>query len=98
MGSVHPIRRVRPFDPETAASMGLAFDTAWQALVASGSGLVASFRAETTREALALRIIDAVQLGEHDVARLRDDAIAHVQQLAAVTADKAAGQRQRVRG
>jgi hypothetical protein len=37
------------FDPETAAVMGLAFDTAWQVLLVTGSELVSSFRAEETR-------------------------------------------------
>ncbi len=70
------------FDPETAAVMGLAFDTARQVLLVTGSELVSSFRAEETREVLALRIITLAQLGERDVFRLHDDAIAHVRRLA----------------
>jgi hypothetical protein len=58
------------FDPETAAVMGLAFDTAWQVLLVTGSELVSSFRAEETREVLALRIITLAQLGERDVFRV----------------------------
>jgi hypothetical protein len=77
-----PNPRFEAFDPETAAAMGLAFDTAWQVLLVTGSELVSSFRAEETREALALRIITLTKLGERDVFRLHDDAIAHVRRLA----------------
>jgi hypothetical protein len=38
--------------------MSLAFDTAWQRLLVSGTHLAASRHADATREALALRIID----------------------------------------
>jgi hypothetical protein len=69
------------FDLETAAVMGLAFDTAWQVLLVKGSEL-SSFRAEETREVLARRIITLTQRGERDVFRLHDDAIAHVRRLA----------------
>ena len=58
--------------------MGLAFDTAWQILMVTEGELVSPVRAERTREALALRIITLVQLGERDVLRLHDDALAHV--------------------
>ena len=78
MGSMHPIPQFQPFDPELADTMRLAFNTAWQSLLVSRSDLVASFRAEATREALALRIIDMAKFGERDVIRLRDDAVAHV--------------------
>jgi hypothetical protein len=80
--SAQRVQEFNSFDPDIAAAMGLAFDTAWQRLIVSGSDLVSSFRAEKTREALALRIIHLVSLGERDIIRLRDDAIAHVQQLA----------------
>jgi hypothetical protein len=76
MGSVHPSPQFQPFDAKTAEVMRLAFHTAWQALLVSGSDLVASFRAEATREALVLRIIELAQAGERDVVRLRDQAVA----------------------
>ena len=53
-------------------------EMSWQTLMMSGSVLVASFRADQTREALALRIIDTAATGERDVTRLRDDAVAYV--------------------
>jgi len=62
------------FDTDTAGAMGLAFDTAWQVLMGTQSGLVSPLRAEETREALALRIITLAELGERDVFRLHDDA------------------------
>jgi hypothetical protein len=55
MGSAYPNPQFQPFDQKTAEVMRLAFHTSWQALLVSGSELVASFRAEATREALVLR-------------------------------------------
>jgi hypothetical protein len=78
MGSLHQSPQFQPFDPKTAEVMRLAFHTAWQALLVSGSDLAASFHAEATREALVLRIIDLAQAGERDVVRLRDEAVAYV--------------------
>jgi hypothetical protein len=91
-----PNPRFEVFDPETAAAMGLAFDTAWQMLMVTGSELVSSFRAEATREALALRIITLAKLGERDVFRLRDDAIAHVRRLADAERERAIVARRQV--
>jgi hypothetical protein len=79
MKNFAPIGALTPFEPKTISAMGLAFEMSWQTLMVSGSVLVASFRAEQTREALALRIIDTAATGEHDASRLRDDAVAHVQ-------------------
>jgi hypothetical protein len=83
------------FDPETAAVMGLAFDTAWQVLLVTGSEPVSSFRAEETREVLARRIITLTQLGERNVFRLHDDAIAHVRRFADGERRHAAGAQRR---
>ena len=58
--------------------MGLAFDTAWQRLLVSGTDLAASWYADTTREALAMHIIDLAKQGQRDVNRLRDEAVAFV--------------------
>jgi hypothetical protein len=63
--------------------MGVALDSAWYKLLVSGSALTAAWRAEHTREALALRIVASAQLGERDIDRLSDDALAHVQSLVA---------------
>ncbi len=82
MRTVIPIEVLRPFDPETARIMGLAFETAWERLLVVGSALVASFNADGAREALALRIVHMAQRGEHDLNRLRDDAVAYVQREA----------------
>ncbi len=78
MGSVHPFAAHKPFDPQMAEAMGLAFDTAWQKLLVSGSELASSGYADATREALAMHIIDVAKTGERDVTRLRDDAVAFV--------------------
>jgi hypothetical protein len=43
--------------------------------------LTASWRAEHTREALATQIVASARLGERDIDRLCDDALAHVQDL-----------------
>jgi hypothetical protein len=51
--------------------MGVSLDSAWYK--------TASWRAEHTREALASQIVASAQLGERDVERLCDVAVAHVQ-------------------
>ena len=81
MGTVHPFAGVRSFDPDTLQIMGVAIDRAWYQLMVSGSALAASWRAEHTREALASRIIASARMGERDVDRLRDDALAYVRNL-----------------
>ena len=43
---------------------------------------MASFNADATREAIAMRIVHMAQRGEHDLNRLRDDAVAYVQREA----------------
>ena len=81
MGNVHPFARVGSFDPDTLQIMGVALDCAWYKLLASGSALTASWRAEHTREALASQIVASAQLGERDLDRLCDLAPAHVRSL-----------------
>jgi hypothetical protein len=76
-----PFARRRAFDPETLRIMGSAFEAAWSELIASGSVLAAPFRAEHTRKTLALRIIARAQLGEREVASLRDHALADIKRL-----------------
>jgi hypothetical protein len=78
MGTIHPFKDAQPFDPATCDAMGLAFDTAWQKLLVSGTHLASSAYADATREALAMYIIDLAKRGERDVSRLRDDAVTFV--------------------
>jgi hypothetical protein len=78
MGRVDPLAASQLFDPATCKALGLAFDTAWQKLLVSGSALASSGYAAVTREALAMHIIDLANKGERDVNRLRDDAVAFV--------------------
>ena len=78
MGAVHPFKQVQPFDSETCEALGLAFDTAWQRLLVSGTHLASSAYADATREALAMHIIDLAKQDLRDVNRLRDDAVAFV--------------------
>ena len=82
MGTIHSFARLQPFDPITRDAMGLAFDTAWQEWLVSGTHLASSAYAATTRKALALHIVDLAQCGERDVNRLRDDAVAYALSLA----------------
>lgn len=89
MGTTHPFAAHQPFDPQMAHAMGLAFDTAWQKLLVSGSALAASGYAEATREALAMHIIDLAKAGERDINRLRDDAVAFVLQALQPAAKRA---------
>jgi hypothetical protein len=51
MGGFHQFARLQPFHPITCDAMGLAFDTAWQKLLLSGTHLASSVYAEATREA-----------------------------------------------
>jgi hypothetical protein len=78
MGTVHSLFEQQPFDPAVCDAMGLAFDTAWQKLLVSGTRLASSAYAGATREALAMHIIDHAKTGVRDVNRLRDDAVAFV--------------------
>jgi hypothetical protein len=80
MATVHPLFEHRPFGPVVCDAMGLAFDSAWQKLLVSGTHLASSAYADATREALAMHIIERAKTGEHDVNRLRDDAVAFVLQ------------------
>jgi hypothetical protein len=61
--------------------MGVALDCAWYKLLVSGNALTASWRAEHTQEALASQIVASAQLGERDIDRLCDLALAHVRNL-----------------
>ena len=54
-----------------------AFEAAWARLRESGRVEAQPYKAEATREALALRIINQTQAGLLDPDRLRDDALAH---------------------
>jgi hypothetical protein len=58
--------------------MGLAFESAWQKLLVSGTHLASSAYADATREALAMHIIELAKRGERDADRLRDDAVVFV--------------------
>jgi hypothetical protein len=78
MGTIHPFRDGQLFDAALCDAMGLAFESAWQRLLTSGTHLASSTYAEPTREALVLHIIDLAKRGERDVNRLRDDAVAFV--------------------
>ena len=66
------------FDPELAALMRAAFEAAWNSLTACGSVDTVAYGAEWARETIALYIIEATQRGERDVAKLREEAIAHL--------------------
>ena len=66
------------FDPEATKALTAAYDTAWQMLKTSGNVLAADFRAASTRELLAKRIIEMGSQGERDPLRLAKDALAHL--------------------
>jgi hypothetical protein len=63
------------FDPEATKVLTAAYDTAWQRVKTSGSVLAADFRAASTREFLAKRIIETARQGERNPIRLVDDAL-----------------------
>jgi hypothetical protein len=66
------------FDPEATKILTAAFDTAWQMLKTSGNVLAAEYRAASTRELLAKRIIEMGSQGERNPRRLAEDALAHL--------------------
>jgi len=66
------------FGPEATKILTAAFDTAWQMLKTSGNVLAADYRATSTRELLAKRIIEMARQGERDPIRLVDDALSYV--------------------
>jgi hypothetical protein len=72
-----PLRKGRGFfDPAATKILTAAFDTAWQMLKVSGNVLAADFRAASTRELLAKRIIETGSHGERNPLRLAEDALA----------------------
>ena len=66
------------FDDNAVRVMVEALDQAWKAVQENGASVAAKGHAKAARELLALRIIEIAQLGEHDPARLRDDALAYL--------------------
>jgi hypothetical protein len=58
-------RRFEVFNPQEAADMAV-FDECWQLLINSQSNLAMPTKAEATREALALRIVELAQEGLTD--------------------------------
>ena len=69
------------FDPEVTHAMGMAFDSAWQDLEASGNIFSPCCTKDWARNTIAARIIDTAGHGEHDPHRLSNDALAHLAQL-----------------
>ena len=67
------------FDPEATKILTAAYDTAWQMLKTSGNVLAADYRAASTRELLAKRIIETSRQGERDPIRLVDDALFYLE-------------------
>jgi hypothetical protein len=72
MGTILPIRRYAPFDPEQTRAMGLAFDAAWK-LLAAKARLADS---EAVRAQLGRKILELAQQGENDPDRLANYAVA----------------------
>ncbi len=66
------------FDPEATKILTAAYDTAWQMLKTSGNILAADYRAASTRELIAKRIIETARQGENDPMRLVDDALSYL--------------------
>ena len=65
------------FEPATVTLMTAAFDDAWQLLQDSAVTFASDAHAEEARLTLANYIIEAVNLGERNQLRLRDDALAY---------------------
>jgi hypothetical protein len=65
----------KAFDDETTSRLGVAYETAWRKLKASGSSLTEKSHAASTRERLAKCILEMGQLGETDSNRLVEKAL-----------------------
>ena len=72
------LRSSGAFGPEQTEILIAAFDTAWQILKSSGNVLAADYRAASTRELLAKRIIEIGREGERDPMQLIERALAHL--------------------
>jgi hypothetical protein len=89
----------QPTDPslytdEEARLMGLAFNAAWDQLVASGSIHAQPYCAERTRELLALKMIELLRRGAPDLQRLCDEALRELQLVPVQDAPRRADPRQ----
>jgi hypothetical protein len=71
-------RADKSFDPDATHAMGVAFDSAWQVLEASGNIFNSHFTADWARKTIATRIINMALRGERDPDRLSDDALAYL--------------------
>src|SRR5262245_20391574 len=67
------------YTDDEARLMGLAFNAAWDHLVAVGSVHAQASRAEHTRERLALKVIELLRRGAPDVQRLCDEALSELE-------------------
>ena len=76
MSNIHPTDK--SFDPEATHAMGVAFDSAWHDLEASGNIFSPQFTADWARKRIATRIINMALRGERDPDRLCDDALAYL--------------------
>lgn len=76
MGNVD--RPDKSFDPEATQAMGVAFDSAWDDLEASGNIFSTQFTADRARKRIATRIINMALRGERDPDRLSSDALAYL--------------------
>ena len=76
MGNVD--RTDKSFDPEATHAMGVAFDSAWHDLEASGNIFGPRFTADWARKRIATRIINMALRGERDPDRLCNDALAYL--------------------
>jgi hypothetical protein len=66
---------LQPLEPEAADAVGAAFDAAWNSLCASGERLTAQETCDA-RIRLDRVIVDLARSGERDFIRLRDRALA----------------------
>jgi hypothetical protein len=78
MSETAPSSQVELLDTTVAASLGQAFNEAWQALLKSGLHRFSSMSDDDLKEILACRIIELANKGERDPARLRDDALSYL--------------------
>jgi hypothetical protein len=87
MSAIIPLHPLVPLDPVAADAMGTAFDDAWTRLCASGERISAQETCDL-RIKLAHVILRLGQRGERDPARLRDFALASLDEERLDPADR----------
>ena len=67
------------YSPEEIERMSRAFEGAWDALVQAGSVYAQPYKADSTRERLALKVIDLIRQSTLDAEQLQFEALVQLE-------------------